>query len=77
MIFLIVITLEVRIPIPTYTNENKEWILTYDETLKKWKLRNLKNFNFIVSNTQYIEDGFLADPNNNEGFYTERSYSKS
>jgi hypothetical protein len=59
-----------NVPIPTYTNENKEWIITYDEEIRKWKLRNIKNLNFIVSNTKYLEDGFLANKNNNQGFYT-------
>ena len=62
----------VNVPIPTYTNENREWILTYDEEISRWKLRNLKTLDFIVSTTKYIEDGFLANPNNNQGFYTGR-----
>lgn len=59
-----------NVPIPTYTNENRGWILTYDENISRWKLRNIKNFDFIVSNTKYLEDGFLANKNNNQGFYT-------
>lgn len=61
-----------NVPIPTYTNENKEWIITYDEDIKKWKLRNIKTFDFIVSKTKFIEDGFLASESNNQGFYTGR-----
>lgn len=57
------------IPIPTYINENLNWILTFDETINKWTLKNLKNFNFITSNSKSLDDGFIATATNNEGFY--------
>lgn len=61
---------EEKTSIPTYVNENNEWILLYEEERENWVLRSIKNKKlFITSNTKNIKNGFVASSLNNNGFY--------
>jgi hypothetical protein len=61
---------EEKISIPTYINDNKKWILLYESSKSIWVLKNINDKKiFISSETRNIKNGFVANANNNNGFY--------
>ena len=61
---------EEKISVPTYINDNKKWILLYESSNTSWILKNINDKKiFISSETRNIKNGFVANSNNNNGFY--------